>query len=648
MSLRLFVLFALYAFFSFSEVALAQNTLIASEDFEGISYITTINDTGLASNTGSNKWIINNQYNGGAIYPNTISQDSTFGGLITFPNGNYLHIHDSVASVNNSIANTNYDPQSISDRFAVIDEFCTLGYNGVTVAYYYLCMGNATNAYGQVYYSINNGTWTAFSGATYTNTYKWKYTALIDPVFDNQSSVRIGFRWANNSTNSAPSASFAIDDIRIVGNFDVGFVGITIDTLQMVPVCQNFNFLANFNLNNTLCGAGFYEAELSNASGNFNNPTSLGTYQLSNQTAFQSLFLNIPANTSPGSCYKIRIARIDVTPNVLSNESDCFTILNCPNTINTLQPTMLSNPNDTICVGSVIDVTFFSTGIFTNNTYTVLLSDSLGNFSSSSNILGNLQSSLTFDPALGSLPGAIPGVLNSFTQPIPEGCNYYLKIISSDTLVLINVYGPFCVKHCDIQTNIFPNIQACINSINGFDTLINININQFDTTTIYASNNLFQLQLLNSMTFNVVNTGGFGSIAASSDTTMPISIPNLGGLAALGLQPGIYYARIVANNSSSMWNNLGTLIRVIIGAPQDIPLSVNAYNPTNFNGYLNVGDSTICLGQAIYFTVFPNYNSQSIYTWSLNTESNWSTDPSTGVLFNQVGNFYMSIIETNY
>ncbi|HRG58323.1 MAG TPA: gliding motility-associated C-terminal domain-containing protein [Bacteroidia bacterium] len=631
----------------FSYLSTAQNTLITSEDFEGSTYITNINDTGLVNNFGPNKWIINNQYNGGATYPNTISQDSTYGGLITFPNGSYMHIHDSVTSANLGIANTNYDPQQPSDRFAIVKEFCTLGFSDVTIAYYYLCMGDTNNAYGEVYYSVDNGAWTLYPGATYRNTYKWKYTELIDPIFDNKSSVRIGFRWINNNTNTASNASFAVDDIRVVGNFDNTLVGITIDTLQMVPVCQNFNFLAYFTLTNPLCGQGFYQVELSNAAGNFNNPTNLGIYQLNNLNTVQALFLNIPATTPPGNCYKIRIVRIDVTPNVVSTISLCFEVLLCPNTITTLQPVMLSNPLDTICVGSVIDVPFFSTGVYTNNTYVAQLSDSMGNFPVNPNVLGTFPNSQTYDPALGSLPGTVSGLLNPLFHPIPPGCNYYIRVISINPSAIGSLYGPFCIRNCDIETNNQQDIKACITTTTGYDTTCVVDINQFDSTAIYAPGNQFQMQLLSSQTFGIVNTGGIGTITATGDTIMPINIPNLGGLLALGLQPGLYYARVIATNSSNMWNNLGTLIRVIIGAPQDVPLGVYSYSPTNFTGFIATGDTTICLGDAIYFTMLP-YNNSSDYVWTLNTQTNWSTDQFTGVLFNQTGNFFMSVVETNF
>jgi hypothetical protein len=55
----------------------------------------------------------------------------------------------------------------------------------------------------------------------------------------------------------------------------------------------------------------------------------------------------------------------------------------------------------------------------------------------------------------------------------------------------------------------------------------------------------------------------------------------------------------------------------------------------------------VCVGDAIYFTMLP-YNNNSDYVWTLNSQNNWSTDQYTGVLFNQIGNYNMSVVETNF
>ena len=89
--LRSFLAFAL--FFSLTKTD-AQNILIYTEDFEngpGAFGLNTSNEVG--TNTGQNAWTVNNLFNGAGIYPNTISQDSTTGGLINFaPFSHYLHI----------------------------------------------------------------------------------------------------------------------------------------------------------------------------------------------------------------------------------------------------------------------------------------------------------------------------------------------------------------------------------------------------------------------------------------------------------------------------------------------------------------------------------------------------------------------------
>ncbi len=76
-------------------------------------------------------------------------------------------------------------------------------------------------------------------------------------------------------------------------------------------------------------------------------------------------------------------------------------------------------------------------------------------------------------------------------------------------------------------------------------------------------------------------------------------------------------------------------------------MGIFGYNPTNFTGYIPINDSTICSGEGIYFTMLPNNNSSN-YIWTLNTQNNWSTDQFTGVLFNQAGNYTMSVMESNY
>src|SRR4051812_29741638 len=74
----------------------SQTTLIYFLDFENTdTTVIKLNSPDNGSNNGPNKWIINKNYVGQPTYKNTIPEDSTFGGLITHPDSNYLHIYDS-------------------------------------------------------------------------------------------------------------------------------------------------------------------------------------------------------------------------------------------------------------------------------------------------------------------------------------------------------------------------------------------------------------------------------------------------------------------------------------------------------------------------------------------------------------------------
>src|SRR5207253_241358 len=101
---------------------------------------------------------------------------------------------------------------------------------------------------------------------------------------------------------------------------------------------------------------------------------------------------------------------------------------------------------DTICVGSVIDVPFLSTGVFVNNKYIAQLSDSNGFFTPPINVLGTLYSSQTFPGP----PGTVSGIVLPVSQAIPAGCKYKIRVVSTSPATIGSEFGPFCIKHCDM------------------------------------------------------------------------------------------------------------------------------------------------------------------------------------------------------
>ena len=101
---------------------------------------------------------------------------------------------------------------------------------------------------------------------------------------------------------------------------------------------------------------------------------------------------------------------------------------------------------------------FFSTGVYLpGNVYTAQLSDSTGSFDSPYTI-GTFTSSATYDPALGSMPGMVSGIV----PVVPPGCSYFIRVVSSAPEVTGSVYGPLCIQECDIETNDITDIYVYI------------------------------------------------------------------------------------------------------------------------------------------------------------------------------------------
>ena len=577
----------------------AQNIQLYAENFNNNDALFSLNSGGQGSNSGLNQWIINNEYNGQPSYPNTINEDSTVSGTITnSPFSPYLHIHDFAAAQSNAIANANYNPASASDRFvAMADGFCTLGLTDIILSFFYICEGSPT-AYGELYYSIDGGAWVQTGQTQYNDQRRWKYVVVSNPAFANVANLRFGWRWINdNGTNAAP-ASFGIDDIIAVATYDDVNNPVTITMGQIFPnpICQENDLIMFFDFSTPLC-YGSYQFEISDATGSFANPTNFGySINLANTTN-SVVSLPLPENLVPGSCYRVRVIRTDPAPVIISDESICIDIQFCPNSINTQQPAVTLDTN-AVCIGSVIDVPFSSFGVFNQfNSYVAQLSDSNGIFATPPTFVGQFNSGETFDAfPPGSVSGLIPGV--------PPGCGYFIRVISNSPAATGTAWGPFCIGECDITTNQQTDVLACISQSTGYDTILTIDINEFNQGVTYGINNVFQVELLNSMTFQQVNISGLGFVVSQTGTTVTITVPNALLLGTLGLQPGMYYMRIVATESSDPDNSLGTLVRLTIGAPDEF-----------LDVFMTPSDPVACEDESVTYYPTPiNFN--STYTWT--------------------------------
>lgn len=575
---------------------------------------------GIGSNIGPNKWIINNDYTGQGSCPNTTTQDNTVSGQIEgAPKSKYLHIYND----NSTNKNCCHDGLVASDNFTYMKQgICTIGATDLILVFFYIA-GGSNNDYGEVYYSANGNPWIKTGQTLYANQNIWKYEVIDNFNFLNVEDLRFGFRWINDSNNNGDPVSFGIDDMQIVATYDdINPLTVNVTAIDE-SICEGTNLLFTFALSDTLCD-GNYTIELSDATGSFNNPLAQWGATLLYPDVEFTFALTMPNFVIPGNCYKIRINRNFPLPAIIGEASACFIIENCPNTITTLQPAVTLDTN-AVCIGSVIDIPFFSTGVFnSSNSYIATLSNPDGNFSGGTKLLGTFPSGKTYDPLLGSPPGSVGGLIPSSAVP---GCNYFIRITSNSPSTIGSVWGPFCIQECDISTNGWVDVQVCLFGNDGADIDITIEMNEYNTDAVYGENNQFLAQVLSSMDFSEVNLGAIGVTISQFNDLMTLHIPKLADLAAIGMKPGLWYLRVIATDSNLPDNALGTVIRLTIGAPSADPLIIVP------------GSQAVCGGtnpQTIYFFV-EGQNPESQYHWFFGTDPippPYSPSPVLGVTFN--------------
>jgi gliding motility-associated-like protein len=266
--------------------------------------------------------------------------------------------------------------------------------------------------------------------------------------------------------------------------------------------------------------------------------------------------------------------------------------------INTMQPPVTFGP-DTLCVQSVIDIPFLSYGVYQpNNNYIALLSDSSGSFLNPDTI-GISPDFTTYDPTINP---AVPGFVGGLVPVVPDGCNYYIQIVATNPVTYGTLFGPFCIHHCDIETNNTLDVHICVLDTVAVCDTIAVDLDVYGQDVQYLLGNQFLLQLLDPQFYVVINTGGLGAVYDTAINSMIICAPPLVDLLAMGIAPGSYYARVVADSTNSTWNFLGTLIHLTIGAP--VPTG-----PT-----IIPSDTAVCQNDVVYLYIAP-YNPDSDYQW---------------------------------
>ena len=611
-----------------------QQILLLTESFENATNSIVIDSPGVGTNTGGNDWIVNNSYNGQPLYPNTPPQDSVVSGTINgAPNSQYLHIHDKAAVTSNGISNSNWNSSTASDRFCYIGSpFCTLGMSNVIFTFFWISQGDNT-AYGEVYYRIDGGPWIKTGQTKYNNQSKWKYEVIQDPAFNNVQNLQMGFRWVNPASGVTTNNSFSIDDIIAVGTYDNvnNPVKVSVNLISPTTVCQDNYITIGYHLSAPLCD-GTYRIQMSNATGSFATPIDGGVFNVFAPDTQGFIGFQVPDNVS-GNCFRIRINRVSPQPTITGDTSICFAIVDCPETIITNNAPVMSD-NDTTCILSVIDVKFNSFGVFTSgNNYIAELSDSTGNFANPF-FLGNNNTTDAYPGPPGNVSGLIPAT-------VPPGCGYYIRIRSTRPAITGSIIGPFCLAQCDELTNNHTDIHFCVSSgpFPACSTIV-IHPNQWTPDASYDTCNSWTIELHDMNTFALLNSGGLGVYHDSIGGNFTLCVPSTAD--SLPVAPGSYYMRMVSNCSNQPWNQTGSVIRVIIGAPDLTPPIIESIDTV----YCNLG--------LVDFTVNPFKHPPSDYEWSSSGLNNgnafiWPYNPLivdfTGA---QVNDYIFYVREINY
>ena len=570
-----------------------------------------LNNMDLSFGDENTTWIVNDQYDGGNIYPETPEQLLSDKGKITdAPKSLYLHTFNKNEP---DYANANYNINGSSDVFAVInDEVNTFGFSKVKFSFYYT--GGEEEAYLQVYI-IHTGlnTWQPIGDKLYGAS-NWEYIELDSENWANRDGLRFGFRFINNDNGQGQGKGIGIDDVMIVAEYDEVNNPVTIEITSVpVSICEGKTLPISFEMSDTL-STGTYYIELSDSTGNF-PPTAVWSTSLPYPLTQGSFNLGLPSWILPGDCYKVRIHRVGI-PEIIGEASICFEIKDCDNTIVTNGPPLvLTDPDDpwkgsldlpSICAGSVIDVQSNSWGVFyPDNEYVLQLSnpDGTWDFGTFWENIGSVEDDNQY-PSIppGGTGGHIP-------MDVPEGCNYYIRVVSTEPKETGEAWGPFCIRQCDIMTNAQEDINICISEEEGASIDVAIDINVWDEDAVYAEENDFMVELRDMLFFSLVSYGDWLKTGKEAGT-FTMEVPKVADLISqYGIKPGGYYMRIVGTNSSETDDLWGTWIHLFIGAPASDPTQLSV-NPTEFNQG----------GISCFTIVSPQSNPNSIYNWFIDGE----------------------------
>ncbi len=250
-----------------------------------------------------------------------------------------------------------------------------------------------------------------------------------------------------------------------------------------------------------------FTAQLSDGTGNFSNPTAIGTLSATTAGTIQA---TLPAGIANGTGYRIRV--IASTPATTSPDNGTNLSITAP-TI-TISSVATANAGETFIPGRTLTITTTLTGTFANgNQFKLQLSDASGNFNSAT-ILATITNTV--------LDASLTG---SFLPPTTQaGAGYRYRWVSTNPAINGTPSNPISVVLPTLST---PVVSG--NLVAGGDILVSVNA----TNGPWFNSNQLRVQLsdatgsfANPIDLRIVNTTLLGSQQNQSLTmAIPINVP---------------------------------------------------------------------------------------------------------------------------
>lgn len=318
-------------------------TVLFTEDFDSGAPGFTLNTSDLGSTTsGSNTWVVNSAFTGGSgdiiclgipfafTVPNTPLQPA---GIVP-QNGNYMHI-SSVAALNSGVLNASFAAadglctQAENNFVRMSSDVSTVGASSVSISFWWLCQGGP-QSYGEVYFSNDQGgTWNLITTpiTQYRNQPTWAQQTITLPIFNNQPTLRFGFRFVNGtSLFGAEDPAFSVDNVTITSDEGVPN-SILVASVSTTNICQGGGIDVEYEALGTYTPGNIFTVQLSDANGDFSTPVDVGSLT---STTSGTITATVPAGTPAGNGYRIRV--VSSTPPTTGSALDIdINVITAPN-----------------------------------------------------------------------------------------------------------------------------------------------------------------------------------------------------------------------------------------------------------------------------------------------------------------------------